>query len=149
MLVEESGVVNILKIQHKVLPSGSLKFRMFKILKCFYSSGHKNQILLEELDLHEFEKSNKVDDNFCRKDQKSDVQMKFSCNNCRIIIEGVPALKGHLIGAKHASNSATPVDNSDYLIQNGKWRKRKGVKNVNEVETNKLSKRERTKQNKL
>ena len=75
--------------------------------------------------------------------------MKFSCNNCRIIIEGVPALKGHLIGAKHASNSATPVDNSDYLIQNGKWRKRKGVKNVNEVETNKLSKRERTKQNKL
>ena len=36
MLVEESGVVNILKIQHKVLPSGSLQFRMFKILRMLF-----------------------------------------------------------------------------------------------------------------
>ena len=131
MLVEETGIVNILKIQHKSLPS-----------------GHKNQILLEELDLFEYEKSSPVNDNFCRKDQKSDIQMKFSCNFCRIIIEGVPALRGHLAGAKHLTNSATPVDNSDFLIHNGKWRKRKTAASL-PLSDNKLSKRERTKQNKI
>ena len=68
----------------------------------------------------------------------------------RIIIEGVKALHGHLTGAKHISSLATPLDNSDFLIQNGKWRKRKSAINLSTDESSsKLSKRERTKQNKI
>ena len=45
--------------------------------------GHKNQILLEEIDLFNYQKEKTIDDNFCRKNSQSDVQMKFSCNYCR------------------------------------------------------------------
>ena len=89
--------------------------------------------------------------------------MKFSCNYCRsetclslisvnldfcrIIIEGVAALRGHLDGAKHLQTLASPPDNSMYQIVNGKWRKRAGDKRPHE-ESSKMSKREKTKQNK-
>ena len=64
--VDRCGIIFVLKIQHKTL-----------------SSGHKNQILLEETDLYQFQKDNLIDENFCRKNSKSDIQMKFSCNYCR------------------------------------------------------------------
>ena len=66
----------------------------------------------------------------------------------RIIIEGVVALQGHLSGAKHVENGAAPLDNTQFLIQNGKWRKRKGAPSTEQSHA-KLSKREKTKQNKL
>ena len=69
-------------------------------------------------------------------------------NLSRIIIEGVAALRGHLSGAKHLENTSAPLDNSDFSIQNGKWRKRKAADRLT-VHQSKLSKRERTKQNKL
>ena len=61
-------------------------------------AGHKNQILIEETDLHTFLQENKIEENFCRKNSKSDVQMKFSCNFCRYIFDkfGSPALSLHL-----------------------------------------------------
>ena len=97
-----------------------------------------------------YQKENTIDDNFCRKNSQSNIQMKFSCNYCRIIIEGVKALNGHLSGAKHISSLAAPLDNSEFLIQNGKWRKRKAAINLSTDESRtKLSKRERTKQNKI
>ena len=64
--VDRCGIIFVLKIEHKTL-----------------SSGHKNQILLEETDLYQFQKDNLIDENFCRKNPKSDIQMKFSCNYCR------------------------------------------------------------------
>ena len=58
------------------------------------------------------------------------------------------ALKGHLSGSKHLETLSSPLDNSQYQILNGKWRKRSGgVKRVHE-ESGKKSKRERTKENK-
>ena len=69
----------------------------------------------------------------------------------RIIIEGVEALRGHLSGAKHLQNEAVPRDNSNFFIENGKWRKRKGAPNLENTHaaSGKLSKREKTKLNKV
>ena len=66
----------------------------------------------------------------------------------RIIIEGVAALTGHLAGSKHLQSVKNPLDNSEFIIQNGKWRKRKASTTI-DVYSTKLSKRERTKQNKI
>ena len=73
----------------------------------------------------------------------------------RIIIEGVAALTGHLAGSKHLQSVKNPLDNSEFIIQNGKWRKRKASTTIDvysttiDVYSTKLSKRERTKQNKI
>jgi len=131
LFVDQPGIITILTIEHKQL-----------------SSGHKVQVLLEEEDLFEYLKSNTIDENFCRKNPVTNVQKKFSCNSCRIIIEGVAALTGHLAGSKHLQSVKNPLDNSEFIIQNGKWRKRKASTTI-DVYSTKLSKRERTKQNKI
>jgi len=131
MLVDKPGILTIIKVEHMVLPS-----------------GHKNQALLEETDLHKFQEEVNIPDNFCRKDKETNIQMKFSCAPCRIVIESVVALKSHLDGGKHLENASNPLDNSDYFLYNGKWKKRKGEKRPLE-ESERLSKRERTKKNKL
>jgi len=132
LFVDQEGIITILTIEHKQL-----------------SSGHKNQVLSEEEDLHHYLKSNTIDENFCRKNSLTNVQKKFSCNSCRIIIEGVAALRGHLAGSKHVQSIKNPLDNSDFIIHNGKWRKRKAPTTIELHSATKLSKRERTKQNKI
>eukprot|EP00092_Neocalanus_flemingeri_P099282 GFUD01126659.1.p1 GENE.GFUD01126659.1~~GFUD01126659.1.p1 ORF type:complete len:546 (-),score=157.75 GFUD01126659.1:32-1669(-) len=133
MLIDKPGLLAVIKVEHLFLPS-----------------GRKNQALLEQTDLHKYQEEHKIPDNFCRKNKESNIQMKFSCWPCRIVIESVVALRDHLSGGKHLENAANPVDNSEYFIDtalNGNWKKRKGVKRP--LEETRLSKRERTKENKL
>merc|ERR1711892_1251057 len=131
MMIDKPGVLSVIKVEHLVLPS-----------------GHKNQTLLEETDLHTYQDDHKILDNFCKKDKESNIQMKFSCFPCRIVIESVVALKSHLSGGKHLENSESPFDNSEYFLDNGKWKKTKGVKRPLD-DGARLSKRERTKKNKI
>jgi len=131
VLIDKPGILSVIKVEHLVLPS-----------------GHKNLSLLEETDLHKYQEEHKVPENFCKKDKESNIQMKFSCFPCRIVIESVGALRDHLSGGKHLENAANPVDNSEYFLDNGKWKKRKGQKRALD-ESGRLSKRERTKKNKL
>jgi len=131
MMIDKPGILTVIQVEHMVLPS-----------------GHKNQALLEETDLHKYQEEHKIPDNFCKKDKESNIQMKFSCSPCRIVIESVIALKSHLSGGKHLENAANPVDNSEYFLDNGKWKQRKGIKRPLQ-ESEKLSKRERTKKNKI
>lgn len=132
MLVDISpGVVSVLKVRHLVLPS-----------------GHKNLSVLEETDLKKYQEENIVDENFCKKNKESQIQMKFSCCACRKVIESVTALNSHLVSGKHLENSEKPIDNSEFSLENGKWRKIKGIKRPLDV-CDKLSKREQTKKNKI
>ena len=130
-MIDKQGIVNVIKVEHLVLPS-----------------GHKNQALLEEIDLYKYQEDHKFPENFCRKDKETNIQMKFSCLPCRIVIESMVALRCHLAGGKHLESVDNPLDNSEYVLDNGKWKRKKGEKRPLD-DSNKLSKRERTKKNKL
>jgi len=129
-LVDKEGVVFIIKVEHKER-----------------SSGHKIQNILEQKDLLHFLRENALDDNYCRKDKNTAIQMKFSCFPCRTVLESVTALKSHLQGGKHkASLSTTQQSPEDFVLLNGKWKQKKGIKRSLPDD---LSKRQRVKLNKI
>eukprot|EP00088_Acartia_fossae_P033673 TRINITY_DN3449_c0_g1_i4.p1 TRINITY_DN3449_c0_g1~~TRINITY_DN3449_c0_g1_i4.p1 ORF type:complete len:635 (+),score=125.16 TRINITY_DN3449_c0_g1_i4:124-2028(+) len=129
----------------------SLSENVVFVLKVSHESnanGRIHQHILQQTDLIHYQKENKIDKNFCRKEAK--IQMKFSCYPCRKVLESVDALNCHLQGKKHRENETNPPDDlNDFEIINGKWKKRAfngGVKRKHGG--NDLSKRERTKRNK-
>jgi len=127
--VEKEGIVFLIKMEHSCKPS-----------------GHKIQNLVEQTDLFSFLKENKVPENFCRKDRDSSIQNKFSCYPCRMVFESVDALRCHLGGKKHANNLLAPLSNHEYVLENGKWKIKKGFKRKQPED---LSKREKGKRNKI
>jgi len=127
------GILSVLKVEHKVL-----------------SSGHREQKVLEQQEFIQYRKHNIINKNFCRKEES--IQMKFSCFVCRKVLESVDALGCHMQGKKHQQNVETPPsDAQDYVLVNGKWKKREIVGgNASKRKLSEhLSKRERTKRNKL
>ena len=132
LTVEKEGVIFVLKIEHITS-----------------ASGHRRQNILEQEDLRTYCQNHAIDPHFCRKGKDSSVQMKFSCFPCRTVLESVCALRSHLKGAKHLSNEASPPlrEADDFVLENGKWKLRKGIKRA--PQAGDMSRRERVKRNKV
>jgi len=130
-LIDAPNIVKVLKIKHSI-----------------GSSGKKSQHTLEHVDLFEYQKNNKIRDTFCKKDKETNIQMKFTCLPCRTFLESVLALKSHIIGGKHLTNLSLPYDPEELSLAEGKCRFKGKKRFLDEVDGDRLSKRERTRKNK-
>jgi len=133
MFISFPNVVKVLKVQHSV-----------------NKAGRKLQQTTEHFDLFDYQKQRTIDDNFCKKDRDSQIQMKFTCVPCRTFLESVSALKSHLNGTKHVKNASEPQRLVEELsIENGKCKWKGKKRQAEDENVGRLSKRERTRQNKI